>query len=187
MASRIEFERGPRSAMPRVMNRPARFRSSISPAGRRAHDSPALLRNILDSLGAGVIVLSPRLELLAINSAAQSLIGGARPNAAQIQELMTANPWLAEMVRDCLATRTEKSAADVKLTAGPQQTAVGAHLSPLLDDQAGLAGTVIMLFNLAYRRAAQETGVGGGAEGALGLSPAGLAHEVKNPLTGIKG
>ncbi len=147
----------------------------------------ALWRNILDSLGAGVIVLSPRLELIAINSAAQGLIGGARPNLAQIQELMAANPWLAEMVRDCLTTRADKSAADVRLVAGMQQTAVGAHLSPLLDDQAGLAGAVIMLFDLSYRRASAQAAGANSAEGALGLSPAGLAHEVKNPLTGIKG
>jgi two-component system nitrogen regulation sensor histidine kinase GlnL len=187
MASRIQLERGPRSVNQTAMNRPARFPSSVPAAGRPARASLALWRNILDSLGAGVIVLSPRLELITINSAAQGLIGGARPNLAQIQELLAANPWLAEMVRDCLATRADKSAADVKLVAGMQQTAVGAHLSPLLDDEAGLAGAVIMLFDLSYRRAAaQATGINN-AEGALGLSPAGLAHEVKNPLTGIKG
>jgi len=169
------------------MDRPARFPSSAPLAGRPARASLALWRNILDSLGAAVIVLSPRLELIAINSAAESLIGGARSNVAQIQELMAANPWLAEMVRDCLATRSELSVADAKLVAGAQQTAVGAHLSPLLDDEAGLAGTVIMLLDLSYRYAAAQAAGANNAEGALGLSPAGLAHEVKNPLTGIKG
>jgi two-component system, NtrC family, nitrogen regulation sensor histidine kinase GlnL len=168
------------------MTRPARFMPSDAAARRPAKASPELWRDILDSLGAGVIVLSLRLELIAINSAAQSLIGGARPNPAQIQELMGANPWLAEMVRDCLATRSEMSVAEAKLVAGAQRVAVGAHLSPLLDEEAGLAGTVIMLLDLSYRSAAQSASAGGG-EGAMGLSPAGLAHEVKNPLTGIKG
>ncbi len=169
------------------MTRPARFLSSDPAARRPAKASQALWRNILDSLGAGVIVLSPRLELIAINSAAQSLIGGARPNPAQIQELMGANPWLAEMVRDCLATGSEMSAAEAKLVSGAHKVAVGAHLSPLFDDEAGLAGTVIMLLDLSYRYAAALSASVGGSEGAMGLSPAGLAHEVKNPLTGIKG
>lgn len=169
------------------MTRPARFLSSDPASKRPAKDSLALWRNILDSLGAGVIVLSPRLELIAINSAAQSLTGGARPNAAQVQDLMAANPWLAEMVRDCLATRSEMSVAEANLVAGAQKVAVGAHLSPLFDDEAGLAGTVIMLLDLSYRYAAVQSKGANSGEGTMGLSPAGLAHEVKNPLTGIKG
>lgn len=169
------------------MTRPAVFLSSDPAAGRPGKASLALWRNILDSLGAGVMVLSPRLELIAINSAAQSLIGGARPNPAQIQELLAANPWLAEMVRECLATRSEMSAAEATLIAGSQRSGVGAHLSPLLDDEAGLAGTVIMLIDRSYRYAAAQPANANGNEGAMGLSPAGLAHEVKNPLTGIKG
>jgi two-component system nitrogen regulation sensor histidine kinase GlnL len=169
------------------MDRSARFPASVPVSGRPAKASLALWRNILDSLGAAVIVLSPRLEPIAINSAAESLIGGAYLNAAQIHELMAANPWLAEMVSECLATRTEMSVAEARLIAGSQKTAVGAHLSPLLDDYTGLAGTVIMLLDLSYRYAAAQSAGAGNTEGALGLSPAGLAHEVKNPLTGIKG
>ncbi|MBF6569658.1 MAG: hypothetical protein IVW54_12375 [Candidatus Binataceae bacterium] len=146
-----------------------------------------LWRNILDSLGAGVIVLSPQCELIAINSAAQDLIAGTQPSAEQIGHLMVDNAWLAEMVGECFSTCNEMSVAKVDLIARARRITVSAHLSPLIDERAGLAGTVIMLLDLSRRQLAANLPPGNAAAGALGLSPAGLAHEVKNPLTGIKG
>jgi nitrogen-specific signal transduction histidine kinase len=62
---------------------------------------------------------------------------------------------------------------------------VGAEVSPLLAAGGASRGAVVLLHDLAlHRSAAQALGT---AEPDLKLSPAGLAHEVKNPLTGIKG
>ena len=62
---------------------------------------------------------------------------------------------------------------------------VSAEVSPLLAAGGASRGAVVLLHDLAlHRGAAQALGT---AEPDLKLSPAGLAHEVKNPLTGIKG
>ena len=47
-----------------------------------------------------------------------------------------------------------------------------------------IGGAIILLHDLSHQKSAEHA-VEGPAQ--LRLSPAGLAHEVKNPLTGIKG
>jgi nitrogen-specific signal transduction histidine kinase len=66
-----------------------------------------------------------------------------------------------------------------------RSTAVRAEVSPLIDSGGKLEGAIVLLHDLSYQK---------GVEQALDadrnpfrLSPAGLAHEIKNPLTGIKG
>jgi two-component system nitrogen regulation sensor histidine kinase GlnL len=62
---------------------------------------------------------------------------------------------------------------------------VSTEVAPLLAAAGTSRGAVVLLHDLAlHRGAAQALGT---AEPDLKLSPAGLAHEVKNPLTGIKG
>jgi two-component system, NtrC family, nitrogen regulation sensor histidine kinase GlnL len=58
-------------------------------------------------------------------------------------------------------------------------------LSPLLNAEGRPGGVIILLHDLSHEKGAAEAATTGDL--SLRLSPAGLAHEVKNPLTGIKG
>ena len=55
----------------------------------------------------------------------------------------------------------------------------------LLNAEGRPGGVIILLHDLSHEKGAAEAAVTGDL--SLRLSPAGLAHEVKNPLTGIKG
>ena len=59
------------------------------------------------------------------------------------------------------------------------------EVSPLLNAEGRPGGVIILLHDLSHEKGAAEAAVTGDL--SLRLSPAGLAHEVKNPLTGIKG
>ena len=63
-----------------------------------------LWREIVESLPDGVIVLSPTLELMALNSAAETLLSASHVTRHLTDRLMVHNPWLAGMAAACLST-----------------------------------------------------------------------------------
>ena len=152
------------------------------------HKSPAspaaLWKEIVDSLSDAVIVFDSRLAPVAINPAAEVLFGVSQINEAAIDTLLHRNDWLLKMVESCLGTGQELADAEASLNLGGRQTTVGAEVSPLQAGGGASHGAVVLLHDVTLHRGAAQA-LGG--EMDLRLSPAGLAHEVKNPLTGIKG
>ncbi len=146
-----------------------------------------LWRDIFDSLSEGVIVLSTALEPMAVNPAAESLFGIPQANAALMKELMGRNLWLETMIGTCLKSGQDLNQAETTLALRGREVVVSAKVSPLLTRDGLLEGAVILLHDLSHQKGIHQSGGGDGTEAGLGLSPAGLAHEIKNPLTGIKG
>jgi two-component system nitrogen regulation sensor histidine kinase GlnL len=146
-----------------------------------------LWRDIFDSLSESVIVLSTALEPMAVNPAAESLFGVPQANAALMKELMGRNSWLETMIGTCLKSGQDLSQAETTLALRGREVSVSAKVSPLLTRDGRLEGAVILLHDLSHQKGIHQAGGGEGSEAGLGLSSAGLAHEIKNPLTGIKG
>lgn len=132
------------------------------------------------------MVLSPHLDIVLKNPAAEALLG-SQVNRGLVEALLGRNPWLERMVRDCLERRQESSCADAKLALAGQDLAVRAEVAPLLNEAGRLKGAVILLHDLSHQRGVELVVNGADGERLIGLSPSGLAHEIKNPLTGIKG
>ncbi len=145
-----------------------------------------LWRDVLDSLNDAVVVLSPQLDIVLRNPAAEAVLG-SQVSRGLSEALLGRNPWLEGMVRDCLQRRQESSCADAKLALAGQDLAVRAEVAPLLNDTGQLKGAVVLLHDLSHQKSMELAVNGTDSERFLGLSPSGLAHEIKNPLTGIKG
>jgi two-component system nitrogen regulation sensor histidine kinase GlnL len=142
-------------------------------------------REIVDSLSDALIVLGPSLDPLTVNAAAETLIETSRPNRTYVEKLLRHNPWLQGMVSACLRTGQNFDDPDEALILDRRTIAVAAEVSPLMNDSGDVIGVIILLHNLSHQRSAERAIDAG--DNAFKLSPAGLAHEVKNPLTGIKG
>jgi two-component system nitrogen regulation sensor histidine kinase GlnL len=142
-------------------------------------------RDIIDSLTDAVIVLSPFMELELANPAAENMIGVSPVNANTIADIVRQNDWLARMVRSSIESGQGLGDPETVLAIGPREVVVSAEVSPLLNDEGRTSGAVILLHDLSHEKGAAEAASSGDL--SLRLSPAGLAHEVKNPLTGIKG
>jgi two-component system nitrogen regulation sensor histidine kinase GlnL len=152
---------------------------------RKSSSRPALWREIVDSMSDAVVVFDPALTPIAMNQAAENLFGISHLNEAAVGALLRNNDWLLRMVETCLTSGQDLADAEARLGVGMRQASVSVEVAPLLEAGGTRHGAVVLLHNLAlHRGAAQALGT---AEPDLRLSPAGLAHEVKNPLTGIKG
>jgi len=144
-----------------------------------------LWQEIVDSLSDALVVFDPALAPIAMNPAAETLFGVSHLNEAAVGALLRNNEWLMRMVETCLTSGQNLADAEAKLNLGARLATVSVEVAPLLAAEGASRGAVVLLHDLAlHRGAAQALGA---AESDLKLSPAGLAHEVKNPLTGIKG
>ena len=144
----------------------------------------AYWREIVESLTDGVIVLSPTLELLSLNSAAETLLGTSHISRQFTDRLIEQNPWLAGMAATCLRTGHSIDTQEATLVLEKRVVAISAAVAPLLSRRSYRLGVILALKDLSHQRGL-ERAMGG--DQMLRLSPLGLAHEVKNPLTGIKG
>jgi len=144
----------------------------------------ALWREIVESLPDAVIVLSPTRELMTLNSAAETLLGASHVTRQLTDRVMEQNAWLAGMAAACLSTGQSLETPEETLVLEKRAVAVRVAVAPLLGRRSEQQGAIILLKDLSHQRGLERSM---GGDQLVRLSPAGLAHEVKNPLTGIKG
>src|SRR5690348_8351491 len=128
--------------------RPGAARLDMIPSARypmslNRHTKLTLWRDVLDSLNDAVVVLSPRLDILVTNPAAEALLG-SQINRALIKTVLGRNPWLEGMVRDCLERRQESSCADANLSLAGQDLTLRAEVAPLLNQSSQFIGAVVL-------------------------------------------
>jgi two-component system, NtrC family, nitrogen regulation sensor histidine kinase GlnL len=144
-----------------------------------------LWRDILDSLGDAVVVLSPELEPVAANAAAQTLLETSQVGRTLVSRLMRRNKWLRRMVDSCLTSGQSLDNPETQLVLSRRSIVVRAEVSPLMNREGRPDCAIVLLHDLSHQKGAEQALAG--ETNPFRLSPAGLAHEVRNPLTGIKG
>ncbi len=113
------------------------------------------------------------------------MLAASTIGTSQVSDLLEHNPWLERMVRTCLETGQSVGDPDTVLAVSSRSVAVRAEVSALLEDNGSPTGAIVLLQDLSHQKSAASAS--DSSSSGLRLSPAGLAHEVKNPLTGIKG
>jgi two-component system, NtrC family, nitrogen regulation sensor histidine kinase GlnL len=144
-----------------------------------------LWHEILECLNDAVIVLSPGLDPLAVNAAAEAMLEASKVGRPMVNRLTRRNPWLRRMIDLCLHSGQSLDSPEATLVLDHRSLVVRAEVSPLISPAGFFEGAIVVLHDLSYQKNAEQTF--DSDENVFRLSPAGLAHEVKNPLTGIKG
>jgi two-component system, NtrC family, nitrogen regulation sensor histidine kinase GlnL len=146
--------------------------------------------NVIDSVGDGVIVLNRDLIITLMNPAAEEITGISRRQAegARFTDHFGAENILFAMVAKTAETgMTISDHENVVLKRGSHLTPVNATTSPLLLSNGEPIGIVIVVRDITNIRELEEAVRQADRLSTLGALAAGLAHEIKNPLGGIRG
>ena len=145
---------------------------------------------VLDSVGDGVIVISREGAVTLMNPAAEEMTGRSRRQmlGTVFAESFNAEPVLVDMVERTAASGVSLSDQDnVVLNPSGRVIPVNATTFPLMRSNGEAIGVILNLRDLTSIRELEAAVRQADRLSTLGTLAAGLAHEVKNPLGGIKG
>ena len=154
------------------------------------HSLKGYFADVLDSVGDGVIVLNREHIITFLNPAAEEITGISRRQAvgSGFAEFFRGEDVLLEMVaKTSESGMTISDHENVVLKKGPNVTPVNATTSPLLLANGECIGIVLVLRDISNIRELEDAVRQADRLSTLGTLAAGLAHEIKNPLGGIKG
>ena len=146
--------------------------------------------NIIDSVDDGVIVMDNQGLVTLLNPAAEEIAGVSRRQArgAHFSVLFKGEEILLGMVNKTGTSGMSISDHEnIILKKTGRLVPVSATTSPLLMANGERIGTILILRDLTNIRELEEAVRQADRLSALGALAAGLAHEIKNPLGGIKG
>lgn len=147
-------------------------------------------RNILTSLEDGVIIVDRNGVVRFVNQAGEDLL---RTSALQLldrayEETFPQNPWINSMIARSLGSDEASSRGEGDLNGVRKaRTPVNVVVTPFHDDQGAALGSVVILRDRTLQCQMEEDLKRSDRLALLGTLAAGLAHEIKNPLGGIKG
>ncbi len=146
--------------------------------------------NVIDSVGDGVIVLDQDGTVTLMNPAAEEITGISRRQAQgqPFGAFFRGEEILMEMVAKTTATGMAISDYEnIVLRTGGRLTPISATTSPLLRDDGERIGAILVVRDLTNIRELERALRKADRLSTVGTLAAGLAHEIKNPLGGIKG
>lgn len=146
--------------------------------------------HVLQSLDDGVVVLDSESRVIFMNEGAALLtsLSARRAVGQPAERVFRRNPWLGELLANTRATRARNVRADLSLRddAGKERPVRGAA-TVLVDSHGTEVGTLLTLQDLSYQRALESRTREAERLRQLEILLAGLAHEIKNPLSGMRG
>lgn len=148
------------------------------------------LETIFASLKDGLLAVDQDLRVVAFNPALEQLVGISASQAMgkPMGGLGTGKPAWEGLLREALASGQSFSVPDYLLPIrGRGGLLVELTISPWIDEKGCSQGLVILVKERGSLKELEEHSRQADRLACLGMVAAGLAHEIKNPLAGIRG
>ena len=145
---------------------------------------------MLEAILAGVVVIDREGAVEELNTAACRMLEHS-PEAvvgASVERLVTPDHAVARLGRQVLATGISTSEAQQSIERRNEESLwVDIAASPLFQDDGRIDGVVLVLRDRAAHQRLEQLEAERERFAAFGRIAAGLAHEIRNPLGGIRG
>ncbi|MBI2877951.1 MAG: PAS domain-containing protein, partial [Candidatus Tectomicrobia bacterium] len=146
--------------------------------------------SILASLKDGLLVTDRGLRVVAFNPALEQLVGLSASQAVgrSVEEIFPGERAWERLLHEVLVSGQSFSLPEHLLSVrGGRDLLVELTLSPLIDEDGCCQGLVILVRERGSLKELEEHSRQAERLACLGMIAAGLAHEIKNPLAGIRG
>jgi len=145
------------------------------------------LKHVVENMPDGLISMDPGGEIVTFNRRAGEILAltGKAPEKEEIKNKL--HPFIAPILNS-LKVKTPVLEYEVKIPASPEKTIpLALSAARLLSETGEDMGIVILLRDLREIKALQEEVKRSERMASLGTLAAGMAHEIRNPLSSIKG
>lgn len=147
--------------------------------------------NILASIQDGVIVVSNECIIITFNPAIEEMSGisSSYARGQSLQSVFSDEPRLIGLTIKTISTGTVYSDSDFQiLRRGDKKVfPVSLIISPLSDERGDMKGAILAVRDMTRAKELEESLRKADRFASLGLLAAGMAHEIKNPLGGLRG
>ncbi len=161
--------------------------SSRTPPGSR--QNATLWENVLRHFKDAVIVLGRKSEVVFFNQAAEELTHTPRARVLDraCVDVFPKTPELYEMYERATTLFQTETRGEIELRAQHRSVPVRITCVPIWDEVGEVDGAALVIQDISRQKALEESARRNESLAQLGTLVAGLAHEVRNPLAGIKG
>ncbi|MGH7963616.1 MAG: two-component system sensor histidine kinase NtrB [Candidatus Binatia bacterium] len=146
--------------------------------------------HILASLEEGIILTDPEERITFFNPAAEQLTGLSRTQVLHCSyaQAFVASAWVVELIQRTLLSGHSRTAGEGELYDRYRRaTPVRLTCSPIFNGGSTPLGLILVLHDLSHQKELAEEVQREDRLVQLSVIAAGLAHEIKNPLAGIRG
>lgn len=146
--------------------------------------------HIATYLEEGLAIIDNQHNIVFFNAAAESLTGVAQTQVRGISytQIFDENPWIVTLIRRAQELGYSRTAGEGELRDRFRRVVpVRVTCSPIFDQNDCPLGFVLVLHDLSHQKELEEEQQRDDRLTSLGVVAAGLAHEIKNPLAGIRG
>jgi two-component system nitrogen regulation sensor histidine kinase GlnL len=143
---------------------------------------------LLEHLSVAVLWLDEHLQLAYLNPAAEALLGTSlhQAHGEPVHSLLAGEPMLPEQMQHSLDSGHPCTLREISLHAAGRDVVIDCAISPLHDPELGSCLLVEMMDIDRHLRIAREEHLLAQQQATRSLLR-GLAHEIKNPLGGLRG